>query len=76
MFHVTILNPKHVVYEGDAESVLVPGDQGEFEILDYHMPIVSLLKPGKVKIDWKKIIRIKNGMVKFNRGDCVMLVEE
>lgn len=76
MFHVTILNPKHVVYEGDAESVFVPGDMGEFEILDYHMPIVSLLKPGEVKIDWKKSIRIKNGMVKFYGGECVMLVEE
>ena len=76
MFHVTILNPKHVVYEGDAESVFLPGDQGEFEILTFHVPIVSLLKPGKVVVDWKTSVPIKNGMVKFDKGECVILVEE
>lgn len=76
MFHVTILNPKHVVYEGDAESVFLPGDQGEFEILAFHVPIVSLLKPGEVVVDWKTRVPIKNGMVKFDKGECVILVEE
>ena len=76
MFHVTILNPKHVVFEGDAESVFLPGDQGEFEILTYHVPIMSLLKPGEVVVDWKKSIPIKNGMVKFDQNGCVVLVEE
>ena len=76
MYHVTILNPKHVVYEGDAQSVFLPGDQGEFEILDFHAPIVSLLKPGNVVVDWKTRIPIKNGMVKFDDSGCVILVEE
>lgn len=76
MFHVTILNPKHVVFEGDAESVFLPGDQGEFEILTYHVPIMSLLKPGEVVVDWKTRIPIKNGMVKFDHNGCVILVEE
>lgn len=76
MFHVTILNPKHVVFEGDAESVFLPGDQGEFEILTYHVPIMSLLKPGEVVVDWKTRIPIKNGMVKFDYNGCVILVEE
>jgi len=76
MFHVKILNPKHIVHEGDAESVFLPGDQGEFEILSLHAPIVSLLKPGNVVLDWKTRIPIKNGMVKFDESGCVILVEE
>jgi len=77
MFHVTILNPKHVVFDGDADSVFLPGDRGEFEILNFHVPIVSLLKPGNVIVDWKTTIPIKNGMVKFDQdGGCVVLVEE
>ena len=76
MFHITILNPKHVIFDGDAESVFLPGDQGEFEILTYHAPIVSLLEPGVVKIDWKKSIPIKNGMVRFDNNECIILVEE
>ena len=76
MFNVTILNPKHVVYDGEAESVFVPGDLGEFELLSMHAPIVSLLKPGKVVIDWKTSIPIKNGMLKFDNNECVILIEE
>jgi F-type H+-transporting ATPase subunit epsilon len=73
---VTILNPKHVVYDGEAKSVFLPGDMAEIEILDYHVPIVSLLRPGKVIVDWKKEIVIKQGMVKFDNNECMILIEE
>ena len=73
---VRILNPKHVLFEGEAKSVFLHGDMAEFEILDYHAPIVSLLRPGNVVIDWKTAIPIKKGMVKFDRNECVILVEE
>ncbi len=73
---VTILNPKHVVFEGDARSVFLPGDMAEFEILDGHVPIVSLLRPGKVVVDWEHVIPIQQGMVRFDKEECVILVEE
>lgn len=73
---VTILNPKHVVFEGEAESVFLPGDQAEFELLDFHAPIVSLLRPGNVVVDWHRSIPIKKGMVKFDNNECMILVEE
>jgi F-type H+-transporting ATPase subunit epsilon len=73
---VKILNPKHVLFEGEAKSVFLPGDLAEFEIMDYHCPIVSLLRPGRVVIDWEKAIPIKNGMVKFDKNECMILVEE
>ena len=76
MFHLTILNPKHVVYEGDVNSVFLPGDRGEFELLPFHAPIVSLLLPGEVIVNWEKSIPIKSGMAKFDKNDCVILVEE
>ena len=73
---VLILNPKHVVFEGEAKNVFLPGDMAEFELMDYHVPIVSLLRPGKVIVDWDKVIPIKKGMVKFDNNECVILVEE
>ena len=71
-----ILNPKHVVFEGEAKNVFLPGDMAEFELMDFHVPIVSLLRPGKVIVDWDKVIPIKKGMVKFDNNECVILVEE
>ena len=73
---VTILNPKHVVFDGEAKSVFLPGDQAEFELLDYHAPIVSLLRPGHVVLDWERAIKIKQGMVRFDDNECVILIEE
>lgn len=75
MFHVTILNAKQVLFEGDAESAFFPGDEGEFEVLPFHAPIVSLLKEGSVIIDWTTTIRIKNGLMKFMNDDCVVIAE-
>ncbi len=73
---VKILNPKHVLYEGEARSVFLQGDLAEFEILDYHAPIVSLLRPGNVVIDWVTKVPVKRGMVKFDQNECTILVEE
>ena len=75
MFHVTVLNPQSVLFEGDAESVFLPGDEGEFELLTHHAPIVSVLRAGKIVIDWKTAIAIQKGMVKFLNNDCVVLAE-
>lgn len=73
---VTILNPKHVLFEGEAKHVFCPGDMAEFELMDYHVPIVSLLVPGNVIIDWETVIPIKRGMVTFENNECMILVEE
>ena len=75
-FSLKILNPKHVVFEGQVESVFLPGDQGEFELLTYHAPIVSLLREGWIVIDWQRKIPIKKGMVRFMDNECVILLDE
>jgi F-type H+-transporting ATPase subunit epsilon len=71
-----VLSPRRVVFEGEARSVQLAGDLAEFEILDYHAPIVSLLRPGNVVVDGVHRIPINRGMVKFNDNDCMILVEE
>lgn len=73
---VRILNPKRVVFEGEASSVFVPGERAEFEILEGHAPIVSLLRTGNVVLDWQYVFPIQRGMVKFDENDCTILVEE
>tara|TARA_B100000809_G_scaffold257855_1_gene300155 strand:- start:1544 stop:1774 length:231 start_codon:yes stop_codon:yes gene_type:complete len=76
MIALTILNPRDVVFEGDVESLFLPGDKGEFELLPFHAPMVSLLKAGDIVIDWKTRISIKNGIAKILNDECVVLLEE
>ena len=73
---LTVLSPKQTIFDGKAHSVLLAGDLAEFEILDYHAPIVSLLRPGNVVVDGNRKIPINRGMVKFYRNACTILVEE
>lgn len=70
------MSPRQVVFEGDAKSVFLPGDRAEFEILDHHAPIVSLLRRGAIAIDWEKRISVKRGIMKFDRNECLVLIEE
>jgi len=45
-----IVTPEASIFQGDVETVTVPGVVGEFQILNNHAPIVSLLKEGAVRI--------------------------
>ena len=76
MFDVTIVSPKREVFEGQAQSVFLPGDEGEFEILDLHRTVISLLTEGEIIIDGEKRIPIKSGVMNFQDNRLVSLVEE
>lgn len=49
--YLEIVSPEATLFAGDVNSVTVPGLNGEFQMLNNHAPIVSLLKEGLVKID-------------------------
>ncbi len=70
-----ILNPKETIFSGKAKSVFVQGDRCEFELLDYHAPIVSLLRKGHVTVDWKKKLPVNKGIVKFHGDECLILLD-
>jgi F-type H+-transporting ATPase subunit epsilon len=76
MFKVTILNPKRTIYEGQAKSVFLPGDTGEFEVLELHKPIISILRRGEIIIDWNKSVAISKGIMRMRKDELVVLVEE
>ncbi|MDY7395739.1 hypothetical protein UMM65_10830 [Aureibaculum sp. 2210JD6-5] len=45
-----IVSPEAVIFNANVDSVTVPGIDGEFQMLENHAPIVSLLTEGEVKI--------------------------
>ena len=48
--YLEIVTPEATLFKGEVKSVAVPGVGGEFEMLNNHAPIVSLLGKGHVKI--------------------------
>ena len=74
MIEVSIMNQSQVIFDGIANSVILPGDYGEFEVLPFHWPIVSLLKKGEIIID-DMGFPISKGIVRFSEEKLVALVE-
>lgn len=74
-FHLTVLDIDSIIYNNEISSLFVPGDQGEFEILSCHYPILSLLIKGDIIINWEEAISVNRGILKFLRNDCVIIVE-
>ena len=48
--YLEIVSPEATLFSGEVESVTVPGVDGEFQMLNNHAPIVSVLSKGEVKI--------------------------
>ena len=48
MLELKIVSPERIEFEGEVESVVVPGTLGQFEILVNHAPIISSLEKGTV----------------------------
>ncbi|MEC8239061.1 MAG: hypothetical protein VX027_03010 [Bacteroidota bacterium] len=51
--NLEVVSPEATLFSGEVNSVAVPGANGAFQVLDNHAPIVSILKPGTVKIGGK-----------------------
>lgn len=48
--YLEIVSPEATLFSGEVDSVTVPGVEGEFQILNNHAPIVSVLSAGEIKI--------------------------
>ncbi len=49
--YLEIVSPEATLFAGEVTSVTVPGINGEFQMLQGHAPIVSLLQQGNVKVE-------------------------
>ena len=45
-----IVTPDKLAFEGDVDSVVIPGSEGELGVLPQHIPLMTQIKPGEVVI--------------------------
>ena len=76
-FKVEIVNPeKSFLIKEDVSEVVVPAFEGEMGILKDHIPIISFLKPGIIKILSKsgdENYYIEDGIVEFKNNNLSIL---
>ena len=50
-----IVTPEEKIYSEDVDMVTLPGSEGELGIYPNHVPVLTTLKPGELRV-------MKNGM--------------
>ncbi|MCC8070808.1 MAG: ATP synthase F1 subunit epsilon [Bacteroidales bacterium] len=66
-----IISAEDVLYEGEVSAVHLPGQMGEFTVLDHHASLISTLTPGVVRFDHdghEEKIDINGGIVDVDRN--------
>ena len=60
---VNVVSAEEQIFSGDAEFVALPGEGGELGILPQHTPLISLIKPGFVRITLPETKEVKQVFV-------------
>ena len=78
-FKLEILTPNGVIYDGEAVSVVLPGEEGEFGVLANHASLTTLLTSGVVDVEKEdksvEAIVINWGVVQVDEEKVIILVE-
>jgi F-type H+-transporting ATPase subunit epsilon len=65
------------VFEGEVESVVVPGKEGQLTVLPNHIPLICPLKKGKIRIIKEKKeteLEIEEGILKIDKEGVKILI--
>ncbi len=77
-FYLTIAKIDKVIFSGKVISVNCPGTEGEMTILANHIPLITSLKEGKIRIrineDEKKELKVKKGIMEVNKNEVIILL--
>ena len=76
--NLEIITPDRKVYAGVVDSVILPGNNGGFQILKDHAPIVSTLAKGNLVIEAngkKEIFVVDGGVVEVAKNKVLVLAE-
>lgn len=74
MLNVMVTSPERVLYEGTAGRVIAPGEQGTFEVLPLHRPLVSRLLAGVLIVD-TRAYAIERGVLSVADDGLTVVVE-
>ena len=76
-FKIEIVNPeKSFLVKEDVVEVVVPAFEGEMGILKDHIPIISFLKPGIIKVFSKsgnENYYVEDGIIEFKNNNLSIL---
>ena len=77
--YLEILSAEEKIFSGEVDSIIFPGSEGQFQVLNNHAPIISSLSSGKIDyIEKTKThpIDVKGGIVEVLDNKVNALIEK
>ncbi len=76
---VEIITPDAKLFEGEVNSIKLPGTNGGFEILNNHAPIISTLTAGEISIaldqGQNQSFEIQGGVIEMQNNKIIVLAD-
>jgi F-type H+-transporting ATPase subunit epsilon len=77
--HFALVSPERELFNGEVDHVVVPGSEGEFGVLPNHAPVMSVIKPGALKVfndGTERRIFVNGGFADVTPEGLTVLAEE
>ena len=74
-FNIEIVSPEKKLLTDKVSSATIPSFEGEMTILSNHIPLITFLRPGILKINGSKEIQyfLEEGTVEFSNNNLTIL---
>ena len=74
-FNLEIISPEKIILSEKVNSVTMPSFEGEMTILPDHIPLITFLRPGIVRIEGSKESEyfVEEGTVEFSNNTLIIL---
>lgn len=78
--HVDVVSAEESIFSGLAEFVVLPGEVGELGIFPGHMPLMTRIKPGAVRLklqgqEREELIFVAGGILEVQPGLVTVLAD-
>jgi F-type H+-transporting ATPase subunit epsilon len=73
-----IVTPESKAYSDDVEMVVVPGSEGELGILPQHIPLLTAIKPGELRVQkqgQETVFAVGEGFVEVTQESVIVLTD-
>ncbi len=71
-----ITTPERVVYTDEVDSITIPTSTGEITVLPDHIPLISLLVPGELRVkkgNEEELMAVSGGFIEVRKDKVVVL---
>ena len=76
-FKLEKISPENIIFSDDVKMVTIPSYEGDMSILKNHIPIITFLRPGKIKIKKKdsnfEEFFVEDGTVEYFNDNLILL---